>query len=64
MGKAGVAYTLVTPDQGGELTRIEQRINKQLTVDALQEKINEVRGKEIDARPSARTSKKRYRRAL
>ena len=64
MGKTGIAYTLVTPDQGGELTRIEQRINKQLQVDGLQEKINEARGKEIDARPSARASKKRYRRAL
>ncbi len=64
MGKSGVAYTLVTPGQGGELTRIEQRINKELEVDVMQKKINEMRGKEIDARPSARTSKKRYRRAL
>lgn len=64
MGRSGIAYTLVTPDQGGELTRIEQRINQLLEVDELQGKINEARGKEIDARPSARTAKKRYRRAL
>jgi ATP-dependent RNA helicase DeaD len=27
MGREGVAYTFVAPDEGGELTRIEQRIN-------------------------------------
>lgn len=31
MGREGVAYTFVTPEQGGELTRIEQRINQLLT---------------------------------
>lgn len=30
MGREGVAYTFVTPEEGGELTRIEQRINLQL----------------------------------
>ena len=30
MGREGVAYTLVTPEEGSELTRIEQRINRQL----------------------------------
>lgn len=30
MGREGVAYTFVTPDEGGELTRIEIRINKLL----------------------------------
>jgi ATP-dependent RNA helicase DeaD len=31
MGREGVAYTLVTPEEGNELTRIEIRINKMLT---------------------------------
>ena len=31
MGRDGVAYTLVTPEEGNELTRIEIRINKMLT---------------------------------
>jgi ATP-dependent RNA helicase DeaD len=30
MGREGVAYTFVTPEEGGELTRIEMRINKML----------------------------------
>jgi len=30
MGREGVAFTLVTPEEGNELTRIEQRINRQL----------------------------------
>ena len=30
MGREGVAYTLVTPEEGNELTRIEIRINKML----------------------------------
>jgi ATP-dependent RNA helicase DeaD len=30
MGREGVAYTFVTPEEGPELTRIEQRINLQL----------------------------------
>jgi ATP-dependent RNA helicase DeaD len=30
MGREGVAYTFVTPEEGGELTRIEIRINKLL----------------------------------
>jgi ATP-dependent RNA helicase DeaD len=31
MGREGVAYTFVTPEEGGELTRIEMRIDKLLT---------------------------------
>ena len=31
----GVAYTLVTPEEGGELTRIEMRINRQLQRDEI-----------------------------
>ena len=30
MGREGIAYTFVTPEEGGELTRIEQRIDRLL----------------------------------
>ena len=30
MGREGVAYTFVTPEEGNELTRIEMRINRLL----------------------------------
>jgi ATP-dependent RNA helicase DeaD len=30
MGREGVAYTFVSPEEGPQLTRIEQRINRQL----------------------------------
>jgi ATP-dependent RNA helicase DeaD len=43
MGREGVAFTLVTPEEGGELTRIEQRINLLLQRD-------EIRG--LEAAPS------------
>jgi ATP-dependent RNA helicase DeaD len=33
MGREGVAYTFVTPEEGNELTRIEMRINKLLQRD-------------------------------
>ena len=33
MGREGVAYTFVTPEQGNELTRIEMRIDRQLKRD-------------------------------
>ncbi|MFT5524769.1 MAG: ATP-dependent RNA helicase DeaD [Pirellulaceae bacterium] len=36
MGREGVAFTFVTPDEGGELTGIEQRINKQLMRDKIE----------------------------
>lgn len=42
MGREGLAYTFVEPDQGFELTRIEQRINQLL-------KRDEIRG--VDAGP-------------
>jgi ATP-dependent RNA helicase DeaD len=35
MGAEGVAYTFVAPDEGGELTRIEQRINQLLKRDSI-----------------------------
>ena len=35
MGREGVAYTFITPEEGNELTRIEMRINKLLTRDEI-----------------------------
>ena len=35
MGREGVAYTFVCPEEGYELTRIEQRINRLLTRDEI-----------------------------
>lgn len=35
MGREGVAFTFVTPEEGPELTRIEQRINRQLQRDEI-----------------------------
>ncbi|MBN2021943.1 MAG: DEAD/DEAH box helicase [Pirellulales bacterium] len=35
MGREGVAFTLVTPEEGPQLTRIEMRINRLLTRDEL-----------------------------
>ncbi len=36
MGREGVAYMFVTPEEGHELTRIEQRINRQLKRDTIE----------------------------
>ena len=33
MGREGVAFTFVTPDEGGELTRVEMRIDRLLQQD-------------------------------
>jgi ATP-dependent RNA helicase DeaD len=46
MGRQGVAYTFVTPEEGSELTRIEIRINRLL-------QRAEVAGFETQARPAA-----------
>lgn len=35
MGREGVAFTFVTSEEGGQLTRIEQRINRQLKRDEI-----------------------------
>ncbi len=35
MGREGVAYTFVSPEEGGELTRIEMRIDRLLTRDEI-----------------------------
>ena len=37
MGREGVAFTFVTPEEGPELTRIEQRIDRQLVRDDIPE---------------------------
>ncbi len=46
MGREGVAYTFVTPEEGAELTRIEMRIERLLTRD-------EIEGFEAVAKPVA-----------
>ncbi len=63
MGKQGVAFTLVTPEQGSELSAIEQKINVLLKSDPMQAEIDEQRG-ESDRLRSPKQVKKRYRRAL
>jgi ATP-dependent RNA helicase DeaD len=64
MGRQGVAFSLVTPEQGGELTRIEQKINVMLKSDPLQQEIDEIRGKTEPPRAKSSKPKSRYRRAL
>lgn len=63
MGKQGVAFTLVTPEQGSELRAIEQKINVQLKSDPLQSEIDNERG-ESDQLRAPKSVKKRYRKAL
>jgi ATP-dependent RNA helicase DeaD len=46
MGREGVAYTFVTPEEGSELTKIEMRINRMLTR-------HEVAGFEHRTKPAA-----------
>ena len=60
MGKQGVAFSLVTPQQSSELSNIEKKINAQLQLDPLQEVVDEIRGP-MNTRGKA---KKRYRRGL
>ncbi len=66
MGKQGVAYSLVTPEQGDALTAIEQTINCQLKRDELQKVVDEIRfqGRDPKAPKPAKKIKSRYRRAL
>lgn len=52
MGREGVAYTFVCPDEGHELTRIEERINKQLKRDEMRD-FEPVGYGERSARPAA-----------
>ena len=46
MGREGVAYTFVTPEEGNELTRVEMRINRLL-------KRDEIEGFDPQVRPAA-----------
>ena len=64
MGKQGVAFSFIEPDQGGELTRIEQTINSQLKKDPLQTEIDEIREKLAGPKVERAKPKSRYRRAL
>jgi ATP-dependent RNA helicase DeaD len=79
MGREGVAFTFVTPEEGNELTRIEQRINLQLVRDEIQglnltaprEQEVEVVAEEEPDTPAEKTSpppggraRRRHRRAL
>lgn len=63
MGKSGVAYTLVTPIQGSELTKIERKINKPLMKHPSQSWIDEQCGRE-QTTSRDKVPKKKYRRAL
>jgi len=63
MGKQGVAFTLVTPEQGSELFAIEQKIGSQLKSDPMQQDVDEIRGVGDNLR-NPKPTKKRYRRAL
>ena len=60
MGKQGVAFSLVTPQQSSELSNIEKKINAQLQLDPLQEVVDEIRG----PMTNRAKAKKRYRRGL
>ena len=73
MGREGVAFTFVTSEQGIELTRIEQRINKLLKRDEMDgfqaERPADTESAEDEPKPAPATSlmkrpPKRYRRAL
>ncbi len=63
MGKQGVAFSLVTPDQGSELAKIESKINCRLLPDPMQAEVDEMRGYSNDLR-KPKGAKSRYRRAL
>ena len=64
MGKTGVAFSLVAPDQGDALTGIEQTINKMLDKDPIQEFVDERVAKENPKKAEPSRPKKKYRRAL
>jgi ATP-dependent RNA helicase DeaD len=79
MGREGVAFTFVTPDEGSELTRIEMRIDRLLKPDSLpgfepQAKPEMTEESEVDQDPEdappdplfgrGGRSRKRYRRGL
>jgi ATP-dependent RNA helicase DeaD len=72
MGREGVAYTFVAPEEGGELTRIEARIDKQLKrsemsdMQLVNEKYTPLTETGEPAKPPPVPNKraKRYRRGL
>ncbi len=76
MGREGVAYTFVAPEEGPQLTRIEQRINRELARDDLEgvelatlERLEEAEAAPASAPPppppfAARRNARRHRRAL
>ena len=76
MGREGVAYTFVTPEQGNELTRIEMLINRLLKRDEIeglqtvaaaappQESPAESEPAEKKPAPPGQRPRRRHRRAL
>ncbi len=75
MGREGVAFTFVTPEEGNELTRIEMRINRLLKRDEIpgfvalekpkpNEQLDEPAEGPEPAKPVFGRPSKRYRRAL
>ena len=75
MGREGVAFTFVTPEEGNELTRIEQRIDRQLLRHEIPEMtLTQPRAPEPESAPSdkrevpnllsRRPSRRRHRRGL
>lgn len=63
MGKQGVAFSFVAPEQSGEQKQIEKLINMELKPDPMQEEIDELR-ETIEPKLPPAKPKKRYRRAL
>lgn len=76
MGREGVAYTFVSPEEGHELTRIEQRINRLLKRDEMEgfdtvyapvtndQPVDDDQPKPPPPPPSKRGRARRHRRAL
>ncbi len=75
MGREGVAYTFVTPEEGSELTRIEQRIDRLLVRDEMKDFIfHEPKAEQVEEPIESKRevptllkrnpSKRRHRRGL
>ncbi len=66
MGKTGVAFSFVKPDQGSDLSAIERLINKQLDPDPMQEHVDERRAILFPHQVAAakKKAKSKYRRGL
>ena len=63
MGKQGVAFSMITPEQTNEKKQIEKLITMELTPDPMQEEVDELR-ETIEPKLPPSKPKKRYRRAL